>query len=148
MKSISSYISGMISFGLLCWILSKAGVYRTHYVTRAMEYERAMYFLKQPTCMDPQIKAELGDFNLCDRSIRIKYTHPWVNAVFDTAEDLRYCGHDVCSKYLPKVIIAVLIIATAVLMTVGCQMKQDRQTANREYFTLPLQGPTIHVHED
>ncbi len=148
MKSISSYVSGILSFGLLCWIVSKVGVYHSHYVSRSIEYDQAKKYLKSDTCTDPILKADLGDFNLCDRSIRILYTHPWVHAIYDTAEDLRYCGHDACSKYLPKIIVIVLIIATAILLVAGCQIRQDHRVATRDYFSLPLKGPSIHVHDD
>lgn len=152
MKSVSSYVSGVLSFGVLCWFISKVGVYHSHCVTRSIEYEQAKRFLKSPTCTDPVLKADLGDFNLCDRSVRILYTHPWIQAIYDTAEDLRWCGHDSCSKYLPKIILIVIIIVVAILLFSGFQIRQDRRFATREFYQLPvklpLKGPSVHVHED
>lgn len=144
----SSYISGILSFGMMFWVIAKVGVYHKHYVTRSIEYARAEIFLSSSTCVDPVLKSGLGDFNLCDNSTRVLYTQPWVQSIYDTAEDLRYCGHDACSKHLPKIIIVVLIVATAVLMISGSKITDDRRKATYEYFSLPMKAPDIHVHED
>jgi hypothetical protein len=148
MRPVASYISGFASFALLCWSVSQIGVYNSYYVSRSIQFKQAKTFIQSETCTNPHLKSQLGEFNLCDKSSKILYTQPWLGAVFDTAEDLRVCGHGSCSKNLPKIIISVLIFAVVVLLASGVQIRKSNARMAMNHFTLPIGGPTIRQHID
>lgn len=134
-------ISSLILFSSISYI----GHFHTYWSKRSREYHRATVFIKSESCVNPRVRASLGDFNLCDKSEEILTKIPLVAALYDVAEDLNVCGHNRCSllyvdvtKNLWKWVVGIIIIAFFGVWVGIIDLKQMWDEKILEHYTLPI----------
>ena len=142
---MKSWILTSISSLVLFSTISYVGRFHTYWTDRSKAYERASVFIKTETCTNPRVRADLGEFNLCDRSELILSKEPFVAALYDVAEDLNICGHNRCTilyvdvtKNLYKWVLGILLIALVGVWVGIIDMKQMWDKKIMDHYTLPV----------
>lgn len=127
-----SYFSGFFSFTFLIWVVSKGGLYNTHYIERSLKFQQAKFLLSSTACTDPERRVILSQS--CTEAVKILYTKPYIAAIFDTADDLQlpYVVN------LHKIIVGFILLAVVVLYASGIQIRRDRQENHLNQWRLPI----------
>ena len=145
----SSLISFTLTISFIAYGVTQLGTLKQNYNRRNREYKRAKNYLKQETCTNPRVKAELGDFNLCLESEKIMDNPPFIAAIVDTAEGLHLCGNGYCellghniTSSLPQIIFTLGIMALLLLWVSGRNFRRNQNEAAESYWSLPGSSKT------
>ncbi len=142
-----SYFTLFLSFSVIMYFITQLGSFHTYWNKRLREHKKAKRFLTQESCVDPYIKADLGDFNLCTQSEEILSQSPFFKALYDLAEDNSLCGRGKCYMFytdvtsnIHKIIITLGILSILVCFLSGLQIKRHRHENAVNYYRLPIKN--------
>lgn len=94
---IRRWIGGFLSVGLFLLQIRSFNRYR---VERRRQHDEARVYLESDVCADPITRAQLGNFNLCERAEHIVDESPTTAALYDILNDWYPCGHGRCDYAL------------------------------------------------
>ena len=90
------------------------------------------------------MRAELGTFNLCEKSEHILSRYPSMSAIHDVATDLNICGHGRCAilymdvtANLHKVVLTILVFSIMALWIFVKYCSDRKVAADYKRYTLP-----------
>ena len=135
---------GFVSLFIVAFGVSHVGNLHRYWVDRSQEWRRARAYLSSENCVNPLMRAELGTFNLCERSEHILSRYPSMSAIHDVATDLNICGHDRCAilyvdvtANLHKIVLTVLVFSVMGMWIFVKACSDRKAAANYDKYALP-----------
>jgi hypothetical protein len=83
------------TFVVLCFILQCRN-FKHYHVKHLKTFNEAITYLASDVCVDPITKADLGQFNLCEKATLIVSENPGTAAFYEILNDWHPCGHSRC----------------------------------------------------
>ncbi len=140
-----SYVTLCTSIFIICYLITQLSSFFDYWNKREKENIRAHKFLETEACLNPRVRAELADFNLCHKSEEIISQSPMFRALYDIAEDNSICGRGKCymlyvdvTSNIHKIIITLGIMLILVCFLSGARVKQHRNEDYLNSYRLPL----------
>jgi hypothetical protein len=118
---------------------------RTHYLEWKYKQQKAGDYLATEVCVNPVIRAKLGEHNLCDQSQTIVDTSAVEAAFFKTMKDIHFCHDAGCYLFWMELtgnlwkLALVAVIVVIVFIALGFLRINNQRHA---YYQLP---GAIHV---
>jgi hypothetical protein len=129
-----------VGFFILAFVVGSLSPMRSHYLAWQYKQQKASDYLSTEVCMDPVVRAKLGEHTLCDQSQTIVDTSAIEAAFFQTMKDIHFCQDAGCYFFWMELtgnlwkIAVVGVIVLIILMALGFLRINTQKEA---YYELP-----------
>lgn len=92
---------------LVIGVLLQIRNFNRYRVEHRRKFKEARTYLNSDVCADPETRADLGTFNLCEKAEHILDENPNSAAFYDILNDWYPCGHGRCTGVLDWLMINI-----------------------------------------